>query len=139
VYVKEILYGRSTVLEAPIEITDQAPSPITVVLSANGGHVEGRLTNALSEPVSGVEVVLIPDDRSSRLHRFRTAVTDREGRFDFRFVAPGGYKLYSWEDLQDGEYHNKQVLSKYESQGRPVRVQESSKETVELRIIPPLK
>jgi len=134
-YVKEILYGRSDALTTPIEINDQTPGAITVLLSPNGGQVEGRLTDAQSQPVSGVDVMLIPDDRE-RSRLYRTATTDRDGRFTFRAIAPGSYKLFSWEDLDSGEYYNKQVLSKYEADGRPVRIQESLKQSVDVKIIP---
>jgi 5-hydroxyisourate hydrolase-like protein (transthyretin family) len=134
-YVKEVLYGRSDALAAPIEITDQVPGTISVVLSPNGGQVEGRLTDAQSQPVSGVDVVLIPDDRE-RSSLFKTAITDRDGRFTFRTVPPGSYKVFSWEDLDVGEYFNKQVLSKYETRGSPVRVQESIKQSIDVKIIP---
>jgi len=134
-YVKEIFYGRTEALNSPIEINEQPPGAITVLLSTNGGQVEGRLTDAQSQPVSGVDVVLIPDERE-RMRLFRTAVTGRDGQFTFRNVAPGSYKVFSWEELDPGEYLNKQVLSKYETQGRPVRVQESLKQSVDVRIIP---
>jgi hypothetical protein len=65
----------------------------------------------------------------------RTATTDREGRFSFRALPPGDYKLFSWEVVEDGEYYNKSFLAKYETQGRPVRVQESSRETADLKLI----
>jgi len=134
-YVKELSYGRTDALNLPIEITEQTPDAITVVLSPNGGQVEGQLTDAQSQPVSGVEVVLIPDDRE-RSRLIKTAVTERDGHFLFRNVTPGSYKLFSWEDLDRGEYYNKQILQKYENLGRPVRVQESLKQSVDVKIIP---
>jgi 5-hydroxyisourate hydrolase-like protein (transthyretin family) len=134
-YVKEVLYGRSDALTGPIEIDEQAGGAITVLLSPNGGQVEGRLTDAQSQPVSGADVMLIPDDRE-RSRLYRTAITDRDGRFTFRAIPPGSYKLFSWEDLDTGEYYSKQVISKYETEGRPVRIQESLKQSVDVKIIP---
>jgi hypothetical protein len=135
VYIKELLYGRSDVLHSPIEITNQQPGTISVLLSTKGAQIEGRLTDALSQPVGGTAVMLIPEDRA-RYSLYKTVITDREGRYVFRAVAPGGYKVFSWEDIGDGDYYDSRVLSKYETQGRPVRLQESAKETVDLRIIP---
>jgi hypothetical protein len=66
-YVKQVLHGRSDVLHSTLEITDQTPAVLTVVLSTKGGQVEGRLTDALSQPVSGIDVVLVPDDRERQL------------------------------------------------------------------------
>lgn len=86
-YVKEILYGRSDALQEPVQITDQ-PSVLSVLLSDKGGRLEGTLTDALGQPVSGEEVRLIPDSREKK--PIRTATTDRDGRFVFRALPPGG-------------------------------------------------
>jgi 5-hydroxyisourate hydrolase-like protein (transthyretin family) len=134
-YVKEILYGRADVLNDPVRISDQAPSTLTVSLSTKVGQIEGRLTDGLSQPVGGVEVVLIPDKRDQK-RLFKTAMTDAEGRFVIRSLAPGDYKTFSWEALEPRAYYDNEVLSRYETQGRSVRVQESSKETVDLKVIP---
>jgi len=78
---------------------------------------------------------LIPDLRE-KTRLFKTVNTDRLGRFVFRAIPPGGYKVFSWEALQPSAYHHEEILSKYETQGRPVRIQEASKITVDLKIIP---
>ena len=134
-YLKEVLYGRTEARSTPIEVSAQAPGSITVLLNPNGGEIEGRLTDAQSLPVSGVDIVLVPDERE-RSRLFKIAVTDRDGHYSFRAVTPGSYKVFSWEDLEPDQYFDKQVLSKYETQGRPVRVQESLKQSVDLKIIP---
>lgn len=134
-YVKEILYGRTDALNEKVLIGDQTPNGISVLLSTKGGQVQGTLTDALAQPVSGVEVMLIPDDRD-RTRLFRQTTTDRDGHFAFRAVPPGGFKVFSWEEAESNRYYDKEFLSKYETQGRPVQVQESSKLTVDLKIIP---
>jgi hypothetical protein len=135
VYLKDVLYGRADAIRTPIEITEEAPSMISVTLSTRGGQIDGRLTDSVSKPVSGNTVVLIPDDRD-RMRLVRTAISDRDGNYSFRNVAPGEYKIFSWELLEDDEYYSKQVLAKYEAQGQGVRVQESSKELVNVKMIP---
>jgi len=132
-YVKEILYGRADALRDPVQITDQ-PDVVAVLLSDKGGRIEGTLTDALGNPVSGEDVVLIPD--LGEKGALRTASTDREGHFAFRALPPGGYKAFSWEALPEGAYYNKEFRSKYESQGKAVQIQESSKVSLELKIIP---
>ena len=135
-YLKQILYGRNDVLYEPLQFTDQQPSALTVLLSDKGGRIEGTLSDALSQPVGGVEVVLIPDLRE-RQSLFETVTTDRDGHFVFSRLAPGGYKVFAWEALPPNAYYDNEVLSKYETQGRPVQIQESSKATgVDLKIIP---
>ena len=121
-----------------VRISEQAPSTISVLLSTKGGQVGGLLTDALSQPVAGAEVLLIPD-RRDHTGLFDSVTTDPDGRFDFRNVPPGGYKVFSWEALEPSAHYDSEVLSRYETQGRPVRIEESAKETVNLRIIPAAK
>jgi protocatechuate 3,4-dioxygenase beta subunit len=134
-YAKAMRYGQNDALRDSFQITDLPPGTLTVVLSDQGGRIEGNLTDDLAQPVSGVQVVLIPDviEKGSS---FRTANTNRDGHFVFTILPPGGYKLYSWEDLESKAYYDNEVLSKYEAQGKPAQVQESSKVNVDLKIIP---
>ena len=135
-YVKEVLYGRSDALHEPVQITDQ-PSVLSVLLSDKGGRIEGTLTDAAGQPVSGEEVRLIPDLREKK--PIRTATTDRDGRFVFRALPPGGYKAFSWEAIPEGAYYDNEILSKYEALGKAVQIQESSKISLDLKIIPEIK
>jgi hypothetical protein len=134
-FAKGVWYGRSDVLDSPMEVTDQAPAALTVLLSAKGGRIEGTLTDALSQPMKDTEVVLVPD-RRERWELFKADRTDEKGHYSFKALPPGGYKLFAWEVLEPRSYHDPDVLSKYETQGRSLRIQESSKETIDLRIIP---
>ena len=92
--------------------------------------------DALSKPVGGNLVVLIPDPGRDRTELFRSATTEANGHFTIRGVYPGGYRLYSWEALESNANFDRDVLSQYESQGIPVRIQEGSKENVNLKLIP---
>ncbi|MBI2149205.1 MAG: hypothetical protein HYU27_01190 [Acidobacteria bacterium] len=56
--------------------------------------------------------------------------------FTFRGVPPGDYKVFSWEALESYAFYDPAVLQQFEPKGKPVRVSESSKESVEARIIP---
>lgn len=134
-YVREVVYGRTDVLYENLVISDEVPSALTVTLSSKGGQIEGNLTDAFSQPANGAEVVLIPDQRD-RKRLFKRVNTDHNGHFVFRAVPPGGYKVFAWEAIEPRAYYDPEILSRYETQGRPVRVQESAKETIDLKVIP---
>jgi hypothetical protein len=51
-------------------------------------------------------------------------------------VTPGNYKLFAWESFESNAYFDPQVLRQYEDQGKPVRVTEGGKATVEAKMIP---
>jgi hypothetical protein len=133
-YVKEIRYGRADILDTPVMIA-APPETVTVVLSNRGGQIEGTLTDAASHPVRLAEVILIPEQRDQK-RLFKSTQSDLNGHFVFRALPPGSYKLFSWEALERRAYFDPNVLALFESQGRAVRVEESSKNTADIRMIP---
>ena len=135
-YVKEAMFGRSDVLHNPWLITNESRGTLSIVLSTKGGQIEGRLVDVLSQSVPGHSVTLIPDQDRDRYGLYKTVTTDQDGRFTLRGIAPGSYKVFSWEVLQPNAYFDREVLAQYESLGKPVRIQESSKETIDLKLIP---
>jgi uncharacterized surface anchored protein len=79
--------------------------------------------------------VLVPSDRR-RWDLYKTATTDRAGRLEIPDVAPGDYKLFSWEALAPNAYLNADVVSAIETQGRTVRVIGSSSVDINVTMIP---
>jgi hypothetical protein len=47
--------------------------------------------------------------------------------------------LFAWEAIEIYSYFDRDVLSKYESQGKQVKITEGTKEMVEMKIIPAAK
>jgi hypothetical protein len=135
-FVKEARAEGMDVLSDPWQITSRTSGTLTVVLSPRAGLVEGNLVDALSKPVGGNPVVLIPNVGRDRPELFRTATTDANGHFTIRGIYPGDYRLYSWEALESNAYFDREVLAQYESQGTPVQIREGSKENLNLKLIP---
>ena len=69
--------------------------------------------------------------------RFRTATTDASGRARIQGLAPGDYKLFAWDDVDNGAWQDAQFIRAYEDLGKPVVVTEGSKEDMTLSVIPP--
>jgi hypothetical protein len=104
------------------------------VFSNKAGRVEGTLVDQL-QPVAGIVVVLIPDGSRHRDERFKSVESDQDGRFRFSGITPGGYRVLACEALEPFSYFDPEVLSRYEQYGTPVRVRESSTESVTVKII----
>src|SRR5262249_13619370 len=115
---------------------DRVEGALEIVLSQNPGQVDGVVVGADLKPVSGVQAVLVPERLQNRLDLYRTAVTNQDGRFTIRGLPPGDYRLLAWEDIEPFAYFDPEVLRQYEALGKAIRIQESSKETAEVRIIP---
>ncbi len=138
-YLKSVRMGDQDVTENGIDLTQQAAAgELTVILSPNAGMVEGSVQNAKDEAAIGAKITLIPDakHRSSTL-LYKTADTDQNGHFVIRGVTPGEYKVFAWEDIEEGAYEDPDFMKPHESDGQTVSIKERGHETVELKAIPP--
>jgi hypothetical protein len=111
---------------------------LEVVLGSNAGNIEGKVVDSRSQPAAGIQAVLVPDESRFRNELFINAVTDQEGRFALRGVAPGTYRLFAWEYVEANSFFDPEVLRRYEQQGVPVRVREGETAVLEVKIIPTL-
>ena len=136
-YFKSIRIGDQDVTETGVDFAEDAAGELTFVLSPNGGVVEGSVQNAKDKAAAGAKITLIPDakHRSSRL-RYKTVDADQKGRFVIKGVAPGEYKIYAWEDIEEGAYQDPDFMKAHESEGKTVSIKERGHETVELKAIP---
>jgi hypothetical protein len=81
-------------------------------------------------------VALVPDaPRRERLMLFKMAMSDTTGHFSITGVAPGEYKLFAWEQIEEGAYQDPEFLKPYENQGEAVTMREGSRETAQLKVI----
>ena len=137
-YVKEVRYDRAEALSNPVEVSRRNSDSVTmeILLSRAVGQIDGVIVDSKMQPVPGVQAVLIPDNDRVRSELYKTATTDQTGQFTMRGIAPGDYKLFAWEALENFGYFDPEVLRQSEALGKAVRVGEASKQAVEARIIP---
>jgi protocatechuate 3,4-dioxygenase beta subunit len=134
VYVKEARMGSADILSQPLKNLS-ASQPLSIVLSANGGEIEGVVSDAL-KPSAGARIALIPEARLDRPDLYKALRADEAGRFKFQGIAPGRYRILAGAFLDDYAYFDPDVVSRYEDRATSVRVEEGSHQTIELRVIP---
>jgi hypothetical protein len=135
-YVKSVRMGDVDALEAGLDTSQGAAGTLEITISGNGGQIEGTAADSKQKPASGAVVALVPDDpRRERLMLFKTTVTDTTGHFSITGVAPGEYKLFAWEQIEEGAYQDPEFLKPYENQGQAVTIREGSRETAQLKVI----
>lgn len=133
-YVKSARLGDKDILDSGIDGSRGAAGALEVVLSSNGGQVEGVVLNGEDQPATGAAVVLVPERRSQwRLYRENT--TDQYGRFHIKGIAPGEYKLFAWEDVETGAYEDPEFLNGFEGLGESVTIRQGGHESKELTLI----
>lgn len=136
-YLKSVRMGDQDVLANGLDITSGAAGSLDVVLSTNGGQVEGTVTNAKGEPATTAMVVLIPDAaRATQTHLFKATGADQHGHFALRGVAPGEYKVYAWEDVDPSAWQDPEFMKPFETKGESISIRENSRENLRLKVIP---
>ena len=131
-YLKSALAGGRDINESGISINGGLVA-LDLVASANGGLVEGTVTDHRGEPIPNAVVVAVPEARMrSRVDRYRKTVSDQSGHFSLRGLRPGQYTLLAWESVNGEAYYNPEFLQRYEGRGSVLRVAEGERKTLQL-------
>src|SRR3989441_2013983 len=135
-YIKEVRFGGQDALNQPLHLSPSAQGILDVVVSTHVSRIRGTITDETSQPVPNVQAVLVPDQYRDRPDLFRNVTTDSDGRFLMEGVAPGNYKVFAWAAMEQFAYYDPDFLKRHEQSGQPVKVSESSSQTVQVRLIP---
>jgi Carboxypeptidase regulatory-like domain len=137
-YVKMARYGGIDVMSEGLRLDRQPTGPLDILISTNTGIADGAAQNDKQDPSVNVTVVLIPDGAGrSRFDLYRTTSTDALGHFHVEGIAPGDYRAFSWEDVENGAWQDPDFIRQFEDRGKPIRINEGGTTNIELRIIPP--
>jgi len=135
-FIKEARLDGADALSVPLRISGSINKQLDLVLRVGGGEVTGIVTDVRSQAVPGARVVLVPDRARFRTDLYRSATTGEAGGFAFARLAPGDYRAFSWESIEDNAWLDPEVLARSEPRGTRVQVNESSTETITVQIIP---
>jgi hypothetical protein len=102
-YVKRATLGGRDISKEEVSIS-QAAGPIDVVLSDDGGTVQGQVEDSEGKPVACWVMVLAADEHTIR--QPRNVMSGADGHFTVPNLAPGDYNVYAWDDWQQVEYAN---------------------------------
>jgi len=132
-YVADVRQNAASVFDSGFDVDSRAPAPIEIVIGAAAGIVSGTVQDGPSKPVPGMTVGLVPETgRLENRALYATAVTDPSGRFTFRGIAPGDYRLFALESPPPNAYQNPGFIRKHEDRGHLVHVGSGSTVSAEL-------
>ncbi len=136
-YIKEVRYGDSASPDGDITVARGAPVSLEITVSSRGALVQGTVTNSDNLPAAGIWAVLVPDKaRRARDDLYQIGSTDQNGHFDLHGIAPGEYKLFSWEEVQQGVWQDPDFLKQFEDQGVTIDLRAGEQKTANLTAIP---
>lgn len=132
-YLKAVQYGSIDGLADGFTVLRGTNSTLEVTISSKSARVQGTVVDADNLPAIGVWVILVPDDAHRNQHRlYKQSTTDQYGRFDIHGVAPGEYKLFSWEEVEEGAWQDPEFLKAFEDKGESVEFKDLDLKTANL-------
>jgi hypothetical protein len=133
-YLKEARFNGADALNDAAVFT--ASGSLELVVSPAAGQIVGVVRDDRGQPAVGVEAVLVPERARDHAELYRTATTDRSGRFEITSVVPGDYRIYAWAAMEPYAYFAPEAQRRFARQATSVRVSERSRNNVEVTLIP---
>jgi hypothetical protein len=138
-YLKSIRIVDREAINAGITVTDGGlGAPVEIVLSDHGGKVAGSVITAQQQVAPGALVVLVPvtegEPRPELLHQ---TTSDQGGAFSLKGIAPGKYRVFAFEALEDpGICMDPEFMKNIADKGQALEVEEKGSAAVQLLVIP---
>jgi hypothetical protein len=134
-YLAAVRLSDVDITNAPVDLSGGVLGVLTVALSSGAGVLEGTVTEE-QKPAEGATCVLIPDGprRDVALY-YKTAISDQNGQFTMRGIAPGDYQVFAWDEVESGAWRDPAFLKKFESKGKSVSIKRSGQESVPLVLL----
>jgi protocatechuate 3,4-dioxygenase beta subunit len=132
-YIKSIRYNSSEVLESGFTVFRGAQALLDVTISSRGARVQGAVVDNDNLPVTGVWVVLVPEEtRRDQSRLYKKVATDQYGHYLLRGIAPGAYKIFCWDEVEDGAWEDPEFLKTYEERGQKVSLEDADTKTLDI-------
>ena len=135
-YVKSVRMGGEDVLERGVHIQGQPPRDMEIVIGVNGGIVQGVLVDRRQQPVPNAVVAIVPAPTlRMRTDLYKSTMSDGNGRFRMLGLAPGDYRLFAWEYIEEGIWFDPGFMSSVEIRGKSIRISEGTSQSIELPLL----
>jgi len=135
-FVESVTAGTKDYVDSGLNVSGGSIM-LDVTVSTAAGIVDGVVAGKKGEPAPGSVVIAVPEERfRKQASRYCRVETDQKGRFSMRGLRPGPYSLYAWEVLDGDEYLDADFLKAADGHGTAIKVEKSSHQSVELKVIP---
>ena len=137
-YVKSMRLGDVDVFNGGLRLERQPDMPLSIVVGANAGSLEGVVLNDVRQPIAGAYVIMFANEPADRLYRtdmYKVTSTDNSGRFQVQGLGPGDYRVFAWENIERGTWIDSTFLRQQEERGTTVHIDEGKAHTATLPII----
>ncbi|HXT69590.1 MAG TPA: carboxypeptidase regulatory-like domain-containing protein [Vicinamibacterales bacterium] len=134
--VKSVLAGGRDVTDRRFEIPSSSVSDLTVTFTDVTTELAGAITTASGSAATDYFVIAIPADRAYWLPQSRRIASTRpdgSGRYQFRALPPGEYRIALTTDLVTSDLRDMSTLDRLAAQSVGVTIAVGDRKTLDLR------
>jgi hypothetical protein len=136
-YVKTARFAGEDVYNNGLRIEGDPRGQLEIVLGATPGSLDAVTVDEKQMPEAGVSVALVPDTAQvKRMDMYRNATSDATGKVHWDGVIPGDYKIFAWEDIENGAWADPEFMRNFEGRGTSVHIDDRGRATVSVKVIP---
>jgi hypothetical protein len=129
--------GRD-VLDFPLEIRpNEDVSGVTLTFTDRSQELSGTLQDAMGRPTADFTIIVFPSDNRYWLPQARRIVSARpgtDGRFTFRNLPAGDYRLTAVTDVEPGEWYDPAFLSQLLTASIAITLTDGERKVQDLRV-----
>jgi hypothetical protein len=133
VYLVNMAASNAKASGRTLEIPAGADVRIAIILSKGVGEITGTAVRD-DKGVSGLLVLLVPDDPANHVALFRRDQSDSDGTFSLKTVVPGKYTLLAIQDGWDLEWNDPKILKSFLPKGHLLQVEPNGKYDVKVEV-----
>ena len=137
-YTKSVLLGGHDVTESGFSPANLTPgTSLEIIVSPDGGRIEGTVVDSDKKPVASAFVTCVPKDPTLReqYELYVNDTTNQQGHYVLRGLRPGSYKLYAFDQIDQGAVYSPEFLKPFEDMGESIAIEEKGSLTKDLQVL----
>ena len=120
--VSSVKATGAQVVGQTVQITGGKPVELEISMSNTLSKINGTARRD-GKPVAGAMILLVPEDASMNLPKFRRDQSDSDGTYTLRDVLPGRYRMLAIDDGWELEWANLSLLKNRLEHAQKIEVQ----------------
>jgi hypothetical protein len=136
--LKSAIAGGRDILDFPLVIEpNQEVGGIVMTFTDRTQELSGTLQDATGRPTADFTIVVFPADNQYWQPQSRRIVSTRpgtDGRFIFRNLPPGNYRLTAITDAEPGEWFNPEFLNQLVGPSIAISLAEGERKVQDIRV-----
>ncbi len=135
-YIVAIKAGSQELPAHELDLRHGGQLTLAITVGNDFAEAEGKVTDADGNPDPLTNVTFVPDQKlADWVTLFRNQITDSQGHFHLRNLAPGAYTVFAWKDAPNAAPRDPEFRKPFEKQGTAVKLEAGSHQTLDLKSI----